>query len=78
MAVLRLIEYQCRETLAILRVLLDMAAKGKLRGLVVCYRTEEGHERTVYTGLYKAKPSAALGVSLKASIEQMQATGEID
>lgn len=78
MAVLKLVEYTCRDTISILKVLLGMALKGHLRGLVVCYRTHEGHEDSVFTGIYKAHPSMAAGVSMKISMAQMRASGELD
>lgn len=78
MAVLKLVEYACRDTLSILKVLTALALKGRLRGLVVCYRTDEGVEDTVFTGIYKAHPERAMGASLKMSMAQLHANGEID
>jgi hypothetical protein len=77
-AVLKLVEYSCRDTISILKVLLSMALKGKLRGIVVCYRTDDGQEDTIFTGIYKAHPSVAVGTSLRMSVAQLQANGEID
>jgi hypothetical protein len=54
--VLKLVVYSCRETISILKVLLAMALRGKLRGIVVCYRTDDGEENTVFTGIYKHNP----------------------
>jgi hypothetical protein len=76
--VLRLLEYRCRDTVAILRVLLAMAIEGRLRGLIVCYRTADGEERTVFTGAYKAHPQRALGAILSSSVEMARASGEMD
>jgi hypothetical protein len=76
--VLKLVEYRCEDTVSILKVLLSMALKGKLRGLIVCYRTDEGVEDSVFTGIYKSRPSAALGMSLKLSVSQMKASGELE
>lgn len=78
MAVIKLVEYACRDTIAVLKVLLSMAIKGRLRGLVVCYRTENGEEDTVFTGIYKAHPERAVNASLKISVAQMKACGEFD
>lgn len=76
--VLKLAEYSCKDTISILKVLLAMALKGKLRGLVVCYRDDEGREDTIFTGAYKANPSSMLNASLKVSITQLRMRGEID
>lgn len=78
MAVLKLVEYSCRDTISILKVLLSLALKGGLRGLVVCYRTEDGREDTVCTGIYKAHPERAVSASLRMSVAQMQASGELE
>lgn len=76
--VLRLLEYQCRETVGILRDLLTLALQGKLRGLMVCYRTEEGEEPIIVTGAFKVNPNKAAGASLRMSLRLMQANGEIE
>lgn len=59
MAVFELVKYTCRDTVAVLKVLLSMAIKGELRGLALCYRMQDGREETVFTGLYKAHPASA-------------------
>lgn len=74
--VLKLMEYSCKDTVSILKALLTLALQGKLRGLVVCYMTDKGVEDTVFTGLYKMRPSAALGVTMKASVDHLRAAGE--
>jgi hypothetical protein len=76
-AVLRLLPYLCRDSISILRVLLSMALQGKLRGLAICYRTDEGVEESVFTGLYKSNPQNAAEASLRLSIKLMQANGEL-
>lgn len=78
MAVLKLAAYRCRETISILKVLLDLALSGKLRGVMVCYRTDDGEEETVLTGAYKVNPNRAAGASLRMSFRLMRAHGEID
>lgn len=64
MAVLELVKYTCRDTIAVLKVLLSMAIKGELRGLALCYRTQDGEESTIFTGLYKAHPGTAVNAVL--------------
>lgn len=77
MTCLSLVEYKCREAVAVLKMLLSMALQGKIRGLVICYRDGEGEEHTVYTGAYKASPGKAAGATLRASLALMQANGEL-
>lgn len=78
MKVLRLLEYKCRETVSILRVLLALAIEGRLRGLIVCYRTDTGREKTVFTGAYKANPNKAIGAIMSTSMEMLRANGECE
>lgn len=75
--VLRLVEYRCRESISILKALLALALQGKLRGIVVCYRTDDGREKTVHTGIYKHGERAA-EATLRASVMMLRAGGEID
>lgn len=76
--VLKLVEYSCRDTISILKALLALALRGKLRGLIVHYRTDDGEEDTVFTGLYKQDSHSAMGAILTTSMMQLRANGEID
>lgn len=67
MAVLELVKYTCRDTLAVLKVLTKMAINGELRGLALCYRTQDGEESTIFTGLYKAQPANAVSAAMRLS-----------
>lgn len=78
MKVLRLVEYVCKDTVSILKVLLSMAIKGQLRGLIVLYRTEDGQEETVYTGAYKANSRLGASSALGLSMDLMRVNGELD
>jgi hypothetical protein len=77
-AVFKLVEYSCRDTISVLKVLLSLALKGKLRGLLVCYRDDDGREDTVFTGIYKESRSSMLNASLRVSMDQLRNRGEID
>lgn len=66
-AVLELVRYTDENTTAILRVLLGMAAKGELRGLALCYRTQSGDEKAVFTGAYRAHPANAVSAAMRLS-----------
>lgn len=78
MAVFKLLEYKCKDTVSILKMLLALALSGNLRGLMICYRTDDGQEQTVFTGAYKAHPSKAVGAALRTSMSAMRAGGELD
>lgn len=55
----------CRETIAILRVLLEMAIKGEIRGLALCYRSAEGKDEVRFTGPYRERMENAIGAALR-------------
>jgi hypothetical protein len=56
-ATLRLVPYTAKDIISTLKVLLSMAVNGKLRGLAVCYRTDDGQEHHVVAGLYRIRPN---------------------
>lgn len=66
-AVFSLVKHTARDTIAVLRALLELALDGKLRGVAICYRDEEGNEEVALTGIYKTHPVYAVnaGVRLK-------------
>lgn len=53
----------CKETIAVLRVLLQKALRGELRGLALCYWTLNGGSVVVLTGSYRAQPERALSAA---------------
>lgn len=58
---LQLVRFRpCRETIAVLRVVLRLALAGDLRGLVLCYRTTHGEDVVLFTGVHRARPENAL------------------
>jgi hypothetical protein len=67
-AVIELVKYRCRDTLTALRVLLSMAMKGEIRGLALCYRTEDGAEHTVFTGAYEVNQGNAVNAAMRLSV----------
>jgi hypothetical protein len=73
MAVIELVKYVNRETIAVLQALADMARRGEVTAVAVCYRTKGGEE-AAFTGAYRAQP--ALGVNaanrLSWKLTQMQ------
>jgi hypothetical protein len=77
-AVLKLLEYRCKDTVSLLKLLLGLSLQGKIRGLMVCYRTDEFEEKTIFTGAYKAHPNKAVGAALRTSMFAMRASGELE
>lgn len=77
-AVLKIVEYLSKDTIATLRVLLSMALKGQLRGLAIYYRTEDGSEETVFTGIYKAHAADAATAGMRLSVSLLRASGELE
>jgi hypothetical protein len=65
-AVVSLAEYRNRDTLAVLRSLIDRAARGELFGLVVC-ALRPGHEDIYFTGMYGADPARAVNAAARIS-----------
>lgn len=51
----------CRESIALLRYLLDLALKGQLRGIAVCYWQQGLGNTVALTGVFSADPERALG-----------------
>jgi hypothetical protein len=55
----------CRETVAVLRMLLHKALDGSLRGILVCYRTTDGREHILFGGIYRVHPASVLAAAEK-------------
>lgn len=57
MNVVSLVEYKCRETIALLRYLLRLAVTGRITGLALCFRVN-GHDEFAFTGDFKTSSEA--------------------
>lgn len=55
----------CKETIAVLRVLLEKALRGDLRGVALCHFTREGKDEVIFTGAYLERPENAIGAALR-------------
>lgn len=69
MAVLSLVMHRARDTISVLRALLELAVKGQLRGVAICYRDSEGQEDVAFTGIYRANPVYAAHAGMRLSME---------
>lgn len=72
MAVLDLVSYRCKETVAVLRLLVEMAQAGRLRGVALSVRTDSGEEHTYFTGVYRSHPGDAVAAAMRVSWSMTQ------
>lgn len=73
MAVLELVKYTNRDTIAVLKSLLVKAIAGDVRGLAMCYRMKDGEEESSFTGAYKHHPEDGLAATMALSWRLTQA-----
>lgn len=69
-------EEQQRDTIAVLRVLLDMANRGEVTSLLVSYRDGEGRDRCVSSGDYRSDPAVAVNAAMRIAMRMTQAQDE--
>jgi hypothetical protein len=62
--VVNLAEFRNRDTLAVLRALIERAIRGELFGLAVC-ALRPGHEDIYFTGMYLADPAKAVNAAAR-------------
>jgi hypothetical protein len=72
MAVVQLVKFTNKDTVAVLRYLLDQALRGEVVGIAVCYRMRDGEEDSLFSGLYKARPNEGAGAAMRLSLELAQ------
>lgn len=75
MAVMKLVKRaEDRDTAAVLQCLADMAKRGEVIAVALCYRTDDQAEHAAFTGLYKAHPDKAVNAAMRLSwrLTQMQ------
>lgn len=74
MVVLKLVRPDQRDTIGILRCLLERAEQGEIVGLAMCYRTKDRVEHAAFSGIYMARPGAAVNAAMRLSwkLTQMQ------
>lgn len=73
--VLRLVDHKSRETVAVLRCLLELAIAGDVAGIAVCYQTPDRDNHTALAGVYKEHPAGAVNAAsmMKARLLRQQA-----
>lgn len=74
MTVLKLVRPDLKDTIGILRCLLERAERGEIVGLAICYRTKDRMEHAAFSGIYRSKPGAAVNAAMRLSwkLTQMQ------
>lgn len=61
---LRIVSFaMCRETVSVLRGLLEKALLAQIRGLALCYWTNSGQSVVLLTGAYRSQPEHALSAA---------------
>jgi hypothetical protein len=80
MAVLKLVDTTNKDTIAVLRCLLDQAIKGEVIGVALCYRTADRNEHAAFSGIYKARPGAAVNAAMRLSwaLTKLQDNAQIE
>lgn len=73
MVVIKLVDHVNKETVAVLRCMLDAALKGELAGIAACAKFKGGHERAFFTGAYRSRPSEAAAAAMRLSMKLTQA-----
>ena len=72
--VFSLVKHTARDTIAVLRALLELALSGKLRGVAICYRDTEGNEEVALTGIYRTHPVYAVNAGVRLKTDCAKAT----
>lgn len=74
MTVIQLVRSSNKETVSVLRCMLEKAVAGQLDSLAACFHLSNGTEEAIFTGRYNASPAYALAASMKISwkLNQMQ------
>lgn len=75
--VLRLVHNSTKQTIEALRQLLECAIRGEIVGLCVCFKTRDGEEKALFTGVYSDRQqaaSAAMRMSVKMTMRDDKAS----
>lgn len=78
MNVIRIEEYQPRDTVKTLRELLARAETGRLRGFAFAIKTGQLRHRYGFTGDYRANPNDLLGPAARIVYKVNQAISAMD
>jgi hypothetical protein len=55
----------CRDTVALAKWIFNHATTGKVRGVALALRMENGSDRVVFTGAFKASPKSAVAAAAR-------------
>jgi hypothetical protein len=78
MVVTSINEYRSRETVSVLRHLLERAEKGEIMGAALCVKTIAGPEEIAFAGVYRLNPAKAVNAANRMSWRMTQLQDEID
>jgi hypothetical protein len=65
--VVHIVEYSNRDTVSLLKCLLDDALRGEIAGLALCFKDRDGQERAAFSGTYRGRPSEAASAAMRLS-----------
>lgn len=66
-AVLRLVKFCNRDTVACLKWLVLEALAGRVTGIALMYRTVDGRDLSMFTDAYRAHPADAVNATMRLS-----------
>lgn len=72
MHVVPIAQYRARDTVAVLKFLLEQAESGILNGVAVCALHTDGEEDVMFTDAYKRKPRTAGAAASRMFWQAMQ------
>lgn len=70
--------YRARDSVAVLKYLLQRAAKGELLGLAVCAQTTDGEEEVLLTDVFRRRPRRASHAATRIFWRSMQVQDDLD
>jgi hypothetical protein len=76
--VLSLVKHTARDTISVLRALLELALAGNLRGVAICYRDSEGNEGVALTGIYRAHPEYAVNAGARLKHDGVMSSEDLE
>lgn len=70
--------YRARDTIAVLKILLEQAVKGELAGVALCVQYANGREELLLTDAYRRQPTRAALATGRLHWRSMQMADEMD
>lgn len=79
MHLIKMTEFRSRETIAVLKCLLERAQRGELDGgVALCAKATTGVEEILFTGEYRKDPAKAANAAMRLCVRLAQEQDDID